>query len=110
MQSYAAPTQSQIEAIKRQAAALDNVRDFFGRPINVHCWLRPTAYNALVKGAPASAHLLGLATDFDVVGMSCDDAKAALLKAGASVYPGRGELNSTNWIHLDLMGSSWFNA
>lgn len=110
MQSYAAPTMAQMEAIKRQAAALDNVRDFFGRPINVHVWLRPPTYNALVKGAPQSAHLFGLATDFDIIGLDCEEVKTTLQQKGASLYPGRGEINSKGWVHLDLMGSKWFNA
>jgi zinc D-Ala-D-Ala carboxypeptidase len=89
--------------------AMDTVRDYFGAPINVHCMLRPPAYNTLVKGAKSSAHLIGQACDFDVSGMSCKDAQDKILADGKLViWLMRMEDNTKGgtvlptWLHLDL--------
>jgi hypothetical protein len=89
--------------------AMDTVRDYFGAPINVHCMLRPTAYNVLVKGAKSSAHLIGQACDFDVAGMSCKDAQDKIIADGKlAIWLMRMEDNTKGgtvlptWLHLDL--------
>lgn len=90
--------------ISRSAAFMDKVREYFGKPINVHCWLRPTAYNALVGGAKSSQHLVGNAVDFDIKGMSCDDVRARLLADGKlDEWNLRMEDNGagSSWVHLD---------
>jgi uncharacterized protein YcbK (DUF882 family) len=106
MEAYAKPTADEVENIKRQAKELDRIRDYFQKPLIVHCWLRPVNYNKLVGGAKASKHLEGLATDFDVLGLACTDARVALLKDRP--YAGRFELNTPTWIHADLGGTKDF--
>lgn len=82
------------------------VREAIGKPFAVHCFYRPPAYNALVKGAPNSAHqCLGpwAAVDFDVPGMTCDDVRSLIIDKGwldefglrMEWRPGSG------WVHLD---------
>lgn len=96
-------TEELLNNIKETAQWMDKVREYFGKPIRVHCWLRPLEYNKLVKGAKSSQHLLGKAVDFDVVGMTCDDAKAKLLADNKLEEFGiRMEDNvGGSWIHLD---------
>lgn len=81
---------------------LDQVRDHFNLPINVHCAFRPFAYNREVGGAQMSPHLTGSAVDFDVAGLDCNKAKIEILSAGLLEALGmRMERNVGNWIHLD---------
>ncbi len=89
--------------------ALDTVRDYFGVPMNVHCMFRPTLYNALVKGAKSSAHLIGSACDFDVSGKTCKEAQDKILSnKKLEIWMMRMEDNTKGgtvlptWIHLDL--------
>lgn len=90
------------------ATLMDVVREFVGAPIVVHCWYRPPAYNALVKGARYSAHqCLGnwSACDFHVMGFDgidgCTITRAKILPMLDS-WGMRMENNSGgNWIHLD---------
>lgn len=96
-----------LSNIVRQAAGLDRVRDHFNASINVHCWLRPTAYNAHIGGARNSAHLRGAATDFDVSGKTANQVRQ-VLRADPTIYPGCGELG-VSWVHLDLEHRAWFN-
>lgn len=84
---------------------MEKIRDFFQAPINVHVSFRPQAYNAQIGGAKNSAHMSGMAVDFDVVGISCDVAKTKIEDAGLLETLGmRMEDNppGSNWIHLDI--------
>jgi hypothetical protein len=87
------------------AKAMDVVRDYFGKSINVHVTYRPLEYNKVIHGALHSAHSVGLAMDFDVAGMSCGDATRQMIKDGKLEEWGmRCENNGEEptWIHLDL--------
>lgn len=109
VRGYAVPTPFQLDNIRRQAKELDKVREFLGAPINVHCWLRPAWYNRMLGGAKRSAHIDGTATDFSVEGYTVKEARDLLLtKEGRECYNGRGELNTSKHIHLDLRGKHWF--
>lgn len=98
-------TEAIVDNIKQIAVVLDVIREFFGKPIVVHCWFRPEAYNALVNGAKKSMHLSALAVDFEIKGISCDDAKKMLIDGNKLE-----ELNlrmedngiGSGWIHLDI--------
>lgn len=81
--------------------AMDIVRDFIGKPINVHVTYRPPAYNKLIGGATHSAHVLGLAMDFDC-GENCDDTRQKLIPMLES-WNMRLENHNGPWCHLDLM-------
>jgi peptidoglycan hydrolase-like protein with peptidoglycan-binding domain len=93
--------------IEKQAAALQNVSNHFGKSIHVHCWLRPPAYNKQIGGAGNSAHLRGMATDFHMDGISAEAVRKEL-KANPKLYPGAGE-NNVTWVHIDLEHHAWFN-
>jgi uncharacterized protein YcbK (DUF882 family) len=82
--------------------AMDQVRDFLDKPIKVHVAYRPSAYNKQIGGATHSAHVLGLAMDFDA-GEDCDDTRAALLPMLETWGMRMEKKDGSNWIHLDLM-------
>jgi uncharacterized protein YcbK (DUF882 family) len=107
--AYAVPSKLQQSHIVSQAKALDKIREYFGYAIVVHSWLRPEKYNAMIGGATRSAHVLGSATDFHVVSVSCDEVKR-VLQANPDLYLGRGEIDTTNWVHLDLRPGPWFRV
>jgi zinc D-Ala-D-Ala carboxypeptidase len=92
------------ENLTKLFAKMDLVREYFGKPIRVHVTLRPTKYNAEIKGAPNSSHIKGLACDFDVIGVDCDAARDQIVKDGKleewDMY--MEENLGGNWIHLNL--------
>lgn len=45
------------------AQMIQQLRDWFGKPLNVSSWYRTDTFNAAVGGDKNSAHLDGLATD-----------------------------------------------
>lgn len=82
-------------------AKMDIVRDFVNAPIVVHVSFRPTAYNALVKGAKNSAHLYGMAVDFHVKGMDCDTVRKLIVPKLAEWGLRCEDLPGSTWVHLD---------
>lgn len=106
VEAIAIPSLVQQQNIIKQAQALDKVREYFGKPVRVHCWLRPPAYNKLVGGATKSSHIQGMATDFSIPGVEIETIKREIVSK--KLYPGRGEWDTTTWIHLDLSGTTWF--
>jgi len=85
---------------------MEIVRAHFGKPINVHVSYRPLAYNKAIGGALHSAHSEGLAMDFDIPGMNCDDVRSALTANNNALleeWKMRCEnMLHGNWVHLDL--------
>ena len=93
---------SQIKAnLVNLCQKMDVVREFFGQSINVHVTYRPEAYNTLVKGAKASSHVQGMAMDFHVSGIDCDDARAKLEGQLNALDMRMEKLPGGNWVHLD---------
>jgi uncharacterized protein YcbK (DUF882 family) len=80
---------------------MDRIRILVGRPIIVHRAYSPVEYNKLVGGAKRSAHLEGLACDFHVSGMDCDEVRD-IIKNFCKAYGFRLEWNpNSNWCHID---------
>jgi hypothetical protein len=106
------PSDEEKANICKQAEKMDMIRDFLGLPIKVHVWIRPGAancpgnehdgedYNALVHGAPASAHKIGAATDWDC-GENCDDTRAKLLPKLEEFGIRMERRDGSNWVHND---------
>ena len=58
-----------VQNIIRVARKLQEVRDFYGKPITVNSWYRPPAVNKSVGGVSNSRHLVGDGVDFVVHGV-----------------------------------------
>jgi uncharacterized protein YcbK (DUF882 family) len=80
---------------------MDQIREFLGFPMNVHCMYRPPSYN-LVIGAPENdVHSLGQAVDFDCnPDLTIDEIRDKVLPV-LDKYNIRMERNTSTWIHLD---------
>ena len=81
---------------------LDKVRDIFGKPMIVHVAYRSYSYNKLVKGAPASSHILGMACDFHVKDVECDEVRKVLVDKLENLGFRMEDLPGSSWIHLDI--------
>lgn len=47
----------------RQGRMMDDLRNWYGKPLNVNSWYRTKEFNTKVKGSKNSCHLDGTATD-----------------------------------------------
>jgi len=107
------PSESEKANILKHAKNMDKIREFVGVPLRVHCWIRPGAlnnpksdkngqdYNAFVKGAKNSSHKTGLATDYDAVGLNCDDVRAKLEPKLEEFNMRQERMPGGNWVHND---------
>lgn len=106
------PSDEEKANILKSAQKMDQIREFLGQPINVNCWIRPYAtnctgfwsgknYNLFVGGAPQSYHPKGLAVDFTVSRVTCDEVRSHLLDK-LKEFQIRMEDRQGNWIHIDL--------
>jgi uncharacterized protein YcbK (DUF882 family) len=92
----------------------EKIRVLLGKGMNVHCWYRSMAHNLRLKAqglkpAMHSAHLYGMALDYDVTGMTPSQVRALLtlwLKQGKIKV--RVEANTDGWVHCDI-GSVYLN-
>lgn len=94
------PPPSVVTNLARVAAALEQVRAAVGdRAVLVTSGYRSNLINKMVGGSEHSAHVLGLAADFHVPGVSLTDAAQAIITAGVEydqlIYEG-------DWLHLGL--------
>lgn len=81
---------------------MEKVRDILGCPVAVICAYRPPVYNALVGGAPRSAHMEGRAVDWSPHGMCCcDRARELLLPKLAEIGLRVENLPKSVWVHCD---------
>lgn len=66
-------TQEQKDNLQKLISKMDVVRDLLGKPIKPTSCVRSAADQARINPkAPKSAHLEGLAIDFQVIGMTVD--------------------------------------
>lgn len=112
---YHTPSDQEKENILALAAKLELVRAYLGNnDVNVNCWIRPTIvvcenpryngknYNQLIGGAQNSAHISGMACDFTVSRITCDDARF-LLEDQLDILQMRMEKKpGSSWVHLDI--------
>jgi len=79
--------------------ALEGVREHFRQMVTITSGWRCEAHNKAVGGAPASKHLLGIAADIIVNGVSPDDVYEYLDKTYPHKY---GIGRYSGWVHLDV--------
>lgn len=86
--------------------ALQRLRDILGRPVILTSAYRCPAHNAMIGGAPLSAHKLGIAFDISLNGHDRHAVLAAAQQAGFGSFG----LYQT-FLHVDTrQGRKWFGA
>ena len=86
---------------------LDDLREFYGKPIKITSGYRCTELNRLVGGSPTSAHAIGYAADLQPVQGSFEEFKASVLewldKSGVKFDQCIIERSkSAQWVHFGL--------
>lgn len=78
---------------------LQNVRDHFGKPINITSGYRTVSYNAKISGSASdSLHTYGMAADFVVNGVKASEVQAYL----ETIMPGTGGIGkASSYTHVD---------
>lgn len=66
--------------IEELLEVLDDLREFYGKPIKITSGYRCSELNRLVGGSPTSAHVIGYAADLQPVQGSFEEFKASVLK------------------------------
>lgn len=109
------PSEEEKANLKRLADKMEEVREFLGASLHVNCAIRPTCasapgtpfnhknYNLQVQGAKSSAHIKGLAMDFTVGGMTCDEARFLLEPVLEALHIRMERKPGSGWVHVDLM-------
>lgn len=100
-QIHCFPTENQEQEIIKIAFKLQQIRDYFGLPINITSWLRPKPYNTLIGGSQDSAHIYGMAIDFVVEGLSADDVRSNLLSRLDDFKIRMEDKPGSSWCHID---------
>lgn len=80
---------------------MDKIRELIGKPVVVHCAWRPKEYNKQIGGATNSAHIQGMACDFSVKDMDCDDIRKTILPHLEEWNIRMEDLPGSNWVHID---------
>lgn len=111
------PTYTEKANIQILAERMERVREFLGKPIHVHCLIRPEHancdsqvyhghnYNSFVHGALNSMHIVGGAVDWHLEGFEgaqgCDEVRRQLLPH-LEEFQLRMEDFKGPWIHTDI--------
>ena len=95
--------------------ALDDLRDFFNRPITINNWWDGkgsfqwrgfrTPEKAAELGAPHSQHALGNAFDCDIEGYDADEARKIIManKDAENIKRIMRLEDKVGWVHFDLL-------
>lgn len=87
-----------VNGVKQELLdALEVLRTVIGKPITINDAFRCAIHNAQVGGVPDSQHLLGIAADISVPGMTGAELEAAARQVPAINGIGRG----ANYLHID---------
>lgn len=114
---YHRPSDEEKKEILKLAKVMDTIRERFGKPIIVHCWIRPKTvncpghvrhgqdYNLFVGSTSTkSGHIFGQAIDFHVSGY---DGPSGCHEARQKILPWLEELSirmediAGGWVHVD---------
>lgn len=95
------------ENIEELLEVLDDLREFYGKPIRISSGFRCTELNRLVGGSPTSAHVIGYAADLQPIGDTFENFKAEVLrwldKSGVKFDQCIIEKSkSAQWVHFGL--------
>ena len=79
------------------AEMMQELRDWYGKPLNVSSWYRTKRFNNFVGGSNNSAHLDGLATDISNIPSGLYEDFATAWKAICMVHNKIGGVNYYSW-------------
>jgi hypothetical protein len=94
------PSPEVVDNLKRLASMLEEIRAIEGRPIIVSSGYRSEAVNRAVGGSKRSAHMSGLAADFNVVRKAPRD--VALAIADTNLRFDQLIVEFDRWVHIGL--------
>ena len=84
------------------AQMMQELRDWYGKPMEVSSWYRTPKFNRLVAGASNSAHLDGRATDIDNIPQDLFDAFEIAWQVICSRHNKVGGVEKYDWgMHFD---------
>jgi uncharacterized protein YcbK (DUF882 family) len=95
-----------VKNITELAKNLQVIRDEVKLPISITSGYRSPEHNARVKGAKNSQHILGIAVDLKVQGMTPKEvapiierliSEGKIKQGGIGIYP--------SWVHYDIRGT-----
>lgn len=95
-----APDTEVMKNLQRLAALLEEIRALAGGPVLVSSGYRSPALNKAVGGSARSAHMSGLAADFNVPGLA--PYKLATLVAASPIEFDQLILEFDAWVHVAL--------
>jgi len=98
---YVYPDQTQYENLIQTGKMMQMIRNSLGKPITISSGLRPRFYNRLVGGAKESKHILGLAADWYISGVDCDQVRLSLVTKLEAMQIRMEDLMGSDWIHTD---------
>jgi hypothetical protein len=102
-QVYALPNDIKIvDNIVQTALKMQHIRNLLQKPITVTSWYRPELYNQLIGGSKKSAHMQGLACDFQIKGMPAQKVRDVLKFKLKDLNIRMEDLSDANWVHIDL--------
>jgi len=88
--------------IMATAQKLERIRALMGRPIHITSGWRPGPYNRKIGGAKYSAHVDGLAADFQCGGITSDVIRKMLRPKLEMLNIRMEDLPGSSWVHIDL--------
>ena len=92
--------------IEELLEVLDDLREFYGKPIRITSGFRCSELNKLVGGSPTSAHVIGYAADLQPIGDTFENFKAEVLRwlnTGVKFDQCIIEKSkNTQWVHFGL--------
>lgn len=105
--SMDAKTQANAELFAK--TVLQPIRTQIGKPFIITSWYRSPALNKAVGGVSTSAHLTGMAIDFNVQGMTTKESYDAVLLALKNLWIPFDQLicekntkTGATWVHLSM--------
>ncbi|QBF27687.1 peptidase M15 [Pseudomonas tructae] len=94
------PDPRALDNLRRLCATLEQVRELVGAPVLISSGFRALALNEAIGGSSGSAHIEGLAADFNVPGLT--PAALARWVADSHLLFDQLILEYDQWVHLSV--------